>query len=70
MFGLGLSFAEKVLNHYAYDMKPSIKKMHTQNKMRAAFPEIDNYLSMGREDTYADWINLGQDKKVGKNVKC
>jgi len=27
--------------------------------MRAAFPEIDNYLSMGREDTYADWINLG-----------
>lgn len=44
MLSLGLSFAEKVLNHYAYDMKPSIRKMHTQKKLRIAFPEIDDYL--------------------------
>lgn len=44
MIALGLAFGEKLLNAYAYDIKPSINKPATIDKIIHTFPEMSKFL--------------------------
>lgn len=44
MLALGLAFGEKLLNAYAYDLKPSINKPATIEKIIKTFPEMSKFL--------------------------
>lgn len=56
MLSLGLAFAERILNAYIYDLKPSIHKPLTVQKIRSSFPEVNKLLKV--DFTGDEYYNL------------
>lgn len=50
MFALGLRFAEKLLNAYVYDLKPSIMRRCTTHKTITIFPTLAPFLTSQQEE--------------------
>ena len=62
MLGLGLTVATKILNSYVPEMRPSINKPITIQKIRSSFPEINKLMKadftghrLEGDMDYLDW---------------